>query len=183
MGSAFITINFWGFFNGMVSNLLQYDQLIDTALKGVVKKALLQIAENGLPGAHHIYLTFATQHPEVEIPEFLEVKYPKQMTIVLQYQFWNLEVSDNNFSVSLSFNDKQERLNVPFAAVTAFADPSVNFELQMQPLSPNGSSYIPNSTTDNSSTEDTHVKADIIRTDVPSETDNNVVKLDVYRKD
>lgn len=118
----------------MASDLLRYDQLVENALKGVVRKALEQIAEYGLPGAHHIYLTFATTHPGVNIPDSLMEKYPSEMTIVLQYQFWDLDINDDGFAVSLSFNDIQERLHVSFAAVTGFADPSVNFALQFQLL-------------------------------------------------
>jgi hypothetical protein len=93
---------------------------------------LAQVAEKGLTGDHHFYLTFVTNHRGVAIPEYLRQKYPQEMTIVLQHQFFGLEVCEDRFSVSLSFSSKTERLVIPLAAITTFADPSVNFALQFQ---------------------------------------------------
>jgi hypothetical protein len=87
---------------------------------------------NGLPGNHHFYITFHTRHPGVDLADYLRVQYPEEMTIVLQHQFWGLEVTQDWFEVTLSFNRVNERLHVPFAAVTAFADPSAKFGLQFQ---------------------------------------------------
>lgn len=117
----------------MTEDLLQYDRLVERALKNVVREALQHVSRHGLPGAHHLYVTFRTDHPGVSIPDELRERYPVEMTIVLQYQFWDLNVGDDGFGVTLSFNDRQQRLEVPFAAVNAFADPSVNFALQFQP--------------------------------------------------
>jgi hypothetical protein len=113
---------------------LRYDKMVEGALRGVVREALMQAAEHGLPGNHHFYLTFRTNHPGVDIPGYLAEQYPSEMTIVLQYQFYGLEVSEDMFNVTLSFNNVHERLTIPFAAITTFADPSVNFALQFQPL-------------------------------------------------
>jgi len=118
----------------MTDDPLQYDRLVERALKNVVREALLHVAQHGLPGAHHLYITFRTDHPEAVVPDELRAKYPAEMTIVLQYQFWDLIIGDDAFEVTLSFNDRQQRLVVPFAAVNAFADPSVNFALQFQPV-------------------------------------------------
>jgi hypothetical protein len=109
---------------------LQYDVMVENALRGVVRQALAQVSEGGLPGEHHFYITFRSDHPDVVIPEHLRERYPREMTIVLQYQFWDLEVGSDGFAVTLSFNNRSERLNVPFEAVIAFADPSVRFGLQ-----------------------------------------------------
>jgi hypothetical protein len=106
--------------------------MVEHALRGVVRQALRVVAERGLPGAHHLYLTFLTQHPGVVISETLRVRFPKDMTIVLQYEFWGLEVDEQSFSVTLSFNGQHERLTIPFAAVTGFADPAVKFGLQFE---------------------------------------------------
>lgn len=111
---------------------LRYDRMVESALRGVVREALTQVAEIGLPGDHHFYLTFMTNHRGVQIPEYLRQKYPQEMTIVLQHQFTNLEVCEDRFTVSLSFSSKTERLVIPLAAITTFADPSVNFALQFQ---------------------------------------------------
>jgi len=116
----------------MAEDLFRYDLMVENALRGVVRDALRRAIEHGLPGNHHFYLTFRTRAPGVEIPSYLIERYPDEMTIVLQYQYWNLEVEDRRFSVMLSFNDVRERLLVPFEALTGFADPSVQFGLQFQ---------------------------------------------------
>lgn len=116
----------------MAEDPLRYDKFVEDALRGVVRKALLQVAENGLPGDHHFYITFRTGDPAVEIPARLYAQYPEEMTIVLQHQFWGLEVEEDAFSVTLSFNSQHERLRIPFAAITAFADPAVKFGLQFE---------------------------------------------------
>lgn len=115
---------------------VSYDKLIDAALRGVVREVLRHVAEHGLSGPHHIYLTFRTGFPGVEMPEFLRSQYPDEMTIVLQHQFWGLEVAEESFAVSLSFNKAPQRLAMPFAALTRFADPGVNFGLQFQGAAP-----------------------------------------------
>ncbi|MEI6558462.1 MAG: ClpXP protease specificity-enhancing factor SspB [Rhodospirillaceae bacterium] len=118
----------------MAREQLRYDKMVEAALRGVVRTALKQVAEIGLPGNHHFYLTFRTSYRGVRIPDYLRSQYPGEMTIVLQYQFFGLEVTEELFSVTLSFNNVHERLTVPFAAITTFADPSVNFALQFQPV-------------------------------------------------
>lgn len=118
----------------MAMEHLRYDKMVEGALRGVVREALTQAATHGLPGNHHFYLTFRTNHPATSIPDYLREQYPSEMTIVLQYQYYDLEVDDEGFGVTLSFNNIRERLTVPFAAITTFADPSVNFALQFQPL-------------------------------------------------
>jgi uncharacterized protein len=114
----------------MLDDPLQYDKLVESALKGVVRTSLELVRKHGLTGGHHFYITFRTPHAQVVVPKYLREKYPDEMTIVLQYQFYNLEVDEAKFSVSLSFNNVQEHLVVPFAAITGFADPSVKFGLQ-----------------------------------------------------
>ena len=114
----------------MADNELKYDRMVEDALRSVVRRALGYAAERGLFGDHHFYITFLTGHPDVTMPDHLRSHYPKEMTIVLQHQFWGLEVGPKSFGVTLSFANEPERLTVPFAAVTAFADPSVRFGLQ-----------------------------------------------------
>ncbi len=116
----------------MEKDSLQYDKMVEAALKGVVRQALAQAAEAGLSGNHHFFLTFKTGYPGVRIPAYLEAEFPDEMTIVLQHHFWGLEAGAEAFEVTLSFNDVQERLTVPYAALTAFVDPSVKFGLQFQ---------------------------------------------------
>jgi uncharacterized protein len=113
---------------------IRYDKMVEKALRGVVTQALDHVVKSGLPNDHHFYITFMTDFPGVEMPEYLREQYPEEMTIVLQYQFYGLEASEDRFTVTLSFNNVPERLVIPTEAVTIFADPSVNFALQFQPM-------------------------------------------------
>ncbi len=112
---------------------LRYDKMVEKALRGVVRNALEEVAERGLPGEHHFYISFLTHHAGVRIPDYLRAQYKHEMTIVLQYQFFDLDITPERFSVSLSFGGVNETLVIPFAAITTFADPAVNFALQFQP--------------------------------------------------
>ncbi|MBL4905880.1 MAG: hypothetical protein JKX94_00375 [Sneathiella sp.] len=109
---------------------INYNQLVERALIDVVRKSLIHAAEFGLSGQQHFYITFWTHQPDVSIPSHLTERYKEEMTIVLQHQYWNLKIEDTFFSLELSFNHKRETLVIPFDAVTAFADPSVQFGLQ-----------------------------------------------------
>jgi len=113
---------------------IDYPRLVLEALRDVPRRALVRVAEEGMPGEHHFYISFRTSDPEVEIPAFLRDKYPEETTIILQHQFWSLAVDDNAFSVVLSFGGRRHRLYVPFAALTAFADPSAAFGLRFDTL-------------------------------------------------
>ncbi len=116
----------------MGEQVLRYDRMVEGALRGVVRQALTVAEKEGLPGGHHFYLTFETRAPNVEIPQFLLEKYPDQMTIVIQYQYENLLVSEEAFEIDLHFSGRRCRLRIPFAALTAFVDPSVKFGLQFK---------------------------------------------------
>lgn len=109
---------------------LHYEKMVQDALRGVLREALTITARQGLPGAHHFYVTFRSRHPGVQLPAHLLHRHPEEMTIVLQNQFWGLEISEDWFEVTLSFNKVGERLRVPFSAVVSFADPSAKFGLQ-----------------------------------------------------
>jgi hypothetical protein len=127
----------------MANQILKYDRMVENALRGVVREALTQVSRVGLPGSHHFYITFRTGHPGVTIPEYLRLKFPQEMTIVLQFQFWGLEVEADCFSITLSFSDVHERLTVPYEAITGFADPSVKFGLQFQANEPAATARLP----------------------------------------
>jgi hypothetical protein len=118
----------------MIDTDLRYDLMVESALRQVVFETLKMVAERGLPGSHHFYISFLTEFPGVQIPPYLREQYPKEMTIVLQYQYYGLVVSEQSFSVTLSFNNVKERLTIPLGAITTFADPSVNFALQFQTI-------------------------------------------------
>lgn len=113
-----------------MNDRFHYDALVDDALRSVVRRVLTQVAEKGLPGSHHFYISFRSTDPGVELPEYLRAKYPEEMTIVLQHQYWDLVIGEESFEVTVSFNKLQEHIKVPFAALSAFVDPSVRFGLQ-----------------------------------------------------
>jgi hypothetical protein len=108
-----------------------YDRLMDDAVRGVIARVLGEVAGRGLPGQHHFVIGFRTDHPGVEIAPALRESHPREMTIALQHQFWDLNVADDRFSVTLSFNKVPQRLVVPYAAITGFADPSVRWGIKL----------------------------------------------------
>ncbi len=115
-------------------SLIPYDEIVQEALRAVVGRVLGEIERGGseLPGNHHFYITFKTGAPGVSIPAHLRERFPDEMTIVLQNKFWDLEVREDGFTVGLSFNQIPAKLEIPFAAITAFVDPAVDFGLQFQ---------------------------------------------------
>lgn len=117
----------------MATDLIRYDLLVQDALRGVVRSVLADAAKNGLQGDHHFFITFRTTDPGLRLSDRMRERYPEEMTIILQHQFWDLGVTDHAFEVGLSFSNKPERLLVPFAAITTFHDPSVQFGLKFDP--------------------------------------------------
>ncbi|WP_265569318.1 SspB family protein [Sphingomicrobium nitratireducens] len=114
-------------------SLIPYDEIVQEALRAVVGRVLSEVAATGeLPGTHHFYITFRTKAPGVEIPKHLSERFPEEMTIVIQHRFWDLKVTDTGFSVGLSFGGVPSTLFIPFAAVTDFVDPAVEFSLKFQ---------------------------------------------------
>ncbi|MBB4640581.1 SspB family protein [Rhizorhapis suberifaciens] len=114
-------------------SLIHYDEIVQEALRAVVGRVLGEVeSQGGLPGSHHFYITFKTGAPGVSIPKHLTERFPDEMTIVLQNKFWDLKVGHQAFEVSLTFNQVAAKLIIPFAAITAFVDPAVNFALQFQ---------------------------------------------------
>lgn len=158
-------------------SLIPYDEIVQEALRAVVGRVLGQVeASNGtLPGNHHFYITFKTNAPGVDIPAELKARFPDDMTIVLQNKFWDLVVTDQGFSVGLSFNQIPAKLNVPFSAITAFVDPAVDFGLQFQAISDSEedmSGLVGNDETDR----------DLASRVTPSEDGSNVVSVDFGKK-
>jgi uncharacterized protein len=154
----------------MAQDLLGYDRLVDAALRGIAREALRRAAREGLPGSHHFYLGFRTGADGVVLPGHLAAKFPDEMTIVLQHQFWGLEVSEEAFAVTLSFQGRPERLTIPFAALTSFADPSVEFGLKFtSPAAPELAGALP-------------APAAPAETQVPARPAAEIVTLDKFRK-
>lgn len=118
----------------MSEDLINYPNMIDTAMRGMVRDILRRVQKDGLPGEHHFFISYSTRFAGVKMSDQLRAKYPNDITIVLQHQFWDFKVDENQFQVTLSFGGAPEKLVVPFAALTAFADPSIKFGLQFQAL-------------------------------------------------
>jgi uncharacterized protein len=114
-------------------SLIPYDEIVQEALRDVVGRVLHEVEKTGsLPGGHHFFITFQTRMPGVVIPKHLSERFPDEMTIVIQHRFWDLKVEDDDFSVGLSFGGIPTTLVVPFAAITEFVDPAVDFSLKFQ---------------------------------------------------
>ncbi|HEY0027130.1 MAG TPA: ClpXP protease specificity-enhancing factor SspB [Allosphingosinicella sp.] len=117
----------------MPDSLIPYDEIVQEALRAVVGRVLGEVETTGvLPGEHHFYITFKTAAVGVDIPRHLSERFPDEMTIVIQNRFWDLKVNEDGFEVGLSFNQQAAKLVIPFAAITGFVDPAVNFALQFQ---------------------------------------------------
>jgi uncharacterized protein len=116
----------------MAEDLMRYDQLAQNALRGVVRDALRKIQRTGLPGEHHFYIAFNTRYPGVGLSPRIAERYPREMTVVLQHQFWNLTITEDRFEVELSFDNIPEKLIIPFSSIKGFLDPSVQFGLQFE---------------------------------------------------
>ncbi len=114
----------------VADSLIPYDEIVQDALRGVVKRVLGKVAKEGLLGAHHFYIAFRTTHAGVSMPKHLLARFPDEMTIVVQHKYWDLSVEDDGFQIGLTFNQVPAKLYVPYAAITGFVDPAVNFALQ-----------------------------------------------------
>ena len=153
-------------------SLIPYDEIVQEALRDVVGRVLREVEKaGGLPGGHHFYITFKTRMPGVEIPKHLAQRFPDEMTIVIQHRFWDLKVQKDLFTVGLSFGGVPSTLRVPFAAVTDFVDPAVDFSLKFQA-----------SGAENDGHEE-HEEAENDAPDAPvAEDGSNVVSVDFTRK-
>ena len=156
---------------------MDYPAMIDEAMRGVVRKALQQVAADGLPGEHHFYVSFLTTFPGVRISPQLMDRFPQEMTIVVQHQFWDLRIDPDQFSLMLSFNNIPEKLIIPFAALTAFADPSIKFGLQFHTRRQSNPAAL-----FEASFEPTPLKPDNLGDDTAAENTAQVISLDAFRK-
>ncbi|MEM7075732.1 MAG: ClpXP protease specificity-enhancing factor SspB [Pseudomonadota bacterium] len=111
---------------------IDYGRLMHRAMRGLIQEVLIDVRDNGLPGAHHFFITFETNHPDVRLADWLRDRYPSEMTVVMQHWFDDLEVLENGFGVTLNFGDSPENLFVPYNAIQTFVDPSVEFGLRFE---------------------------------------------------
>ncbi len=153
----------------MSDNLLNYAQFMDRAFRSVIAEAMAHVAEHGLPGEHHFYITFRSDHPGVEMPDWLREEHPTNLSIVLQHEFYDLTVEKEFFSVQLTFRDRPASLRVPLDAVEIFADPAVQFGLRFQQE-------------ESTREEDADSAKDGARIEeLSTEDDSKVVSLDAFR--
>ncbi|GGG75683.1 hypothetical protein GCM10011415_25350 [Salipiger pallidus] len=115
-----------------MSRGIDYGNLMHRAMRGLINDVLLDVAERGLPGEHHFFITFDTQHPDVELADWLSDRYPGEMTVVVQHRFDDLDVTPDGFAVTLSFGEAPERLYIPYDSIRTFVDPSVEFGLRFE---------------------------------------------------
>lgn len=147
---------------------INYELLVENALKDVVRSALMITQETGLPGETHFFITFNTNQDDVNIPDRLKESHPDKMTIIIQHQFWDLVVDQSHFEITLSFGGQKEHLSVPFTAITEFNDPSAGFGLQFTMME------------NNDNDEDISELDDHVAEDVPAKS-ADVVSLDTFR--
>ncbi|PHS25955.1 MAG: hypothetical protein COA84_06795 [Robiginitomaculum sp.] len=151
----------------MSKDLMRYDLLAQEALRGVVRAAIVRAAEDGLPGSHHFYITFRTRYPGADVDEQLLEKYPEEITIVLEHQFWDLASLDDAFEVTLSFGGAPKYIRVPYAAVTSFHDPAVGFGLKFDMGGPEAvpATATANATTANGDTAEAPAAGEVVSLD------------------
>ncbi|WP_170330020.1 SspB family protein [Ruegeria arenilitoris] len=152
-----------------MSQDIDYGNLMHTAMRGLIKTVLTSVSDNGLPGAHHFFITFDTRQDGVELADWLRERYPEEMTIVMQHWFENLEVGDDGFAITLNFGDAPEPLYIPYASIKTFVDPSVEFGLRFE--SPEDEEEI-----------EPIVEESIEVEEEPNHQDAEVVSLDSFRK-
>ena len=147
---------------------IDYGNLMHRAMRGLIQSVLTEVATEGLPGAHHFFITFDTTHPDVQIADWLKERYPTEMTVVIQHWFENLSVTDEGFSVTLNFGNNPEPMVIPFDALRTFVDPSVEFGLRFETQEQD----------EDEDDEDIEVEAE----DEPVRQDAEIVSLDQFRK-
>ena len=150
---------------------IDYGNLMHRAMRGLIQDVLRQVAETGLPGEHHFFITFDTRHPEAQLADWLRARYPEEMTVVMQHWFDGLTVEDEGFAVTLNFGDTPESLYIPFDAIRTFVDPSVEFGLRFETHDED----------DDEDEDDDPGDIEVAGDDVPRK-DAEVVSLDSFRK-
>ena len=162
-----------------MSRIIDYGNLMHEAMRGLIRKVLLDVHEKGLPGDHHFFITFDTSHPDAELADWLFDRYPGEMTVVMQHWYDNLEVTEEGFSVTLNFGDAPEPLYIPYDAIKTFVDPSVEFGLRFETQGE-----------DDEDEADAHLPAKApmqpqlsdVEEEDPSPKDAEIVSLDNFRK-
>lgn len=162
-----------------MSRDIEYGNLMHEAMRGLIRKVLLDVAERGLPGNHHFFITFDTTHPDAELADWLSDRYPGEMTVVMQHWYDNLEITDEGFSVTLNFGDAPEPLYIPYDAIRTFVDPSVEFGLRFEEQDADQDVLV--KTTDKDADLD-HVHEHELEVEEEPVKDAQIVSLDSFRK-
>lgn len=160
-----------------MSRSIEYGSLMHEAMRGLIRKVLDDVAKNGLPGAHHFFITFDTFHPDVELADWLADRYPGEMTVVMQHWYDKLEVTDEGFSVTLNFGDSPEPLYIPYDAIKTFVDPSVEFGLRFEQQEDDEAEVVEAPITETPRTASPEPE-----TEAPEPQQGEVVSLDSFRK-
>jgi hypothetical protein len=158
---------------------IDYGKLMHEAMRGLIQTVLEDVRDNGLPGAHHFFITFETTHPEAQLADWLKERYPSEMTVVMQHWFDDLEVTRDGFSVTLNFGDAPEHLYIPFDAVQTFVDPSVEFGLRFESVEEgeDDEEFAPEHA---DAPQDAPMQENA--EDAPAQKEADVVSLDQFRK-
>ncbi|HEY6919350.1 MAG TPA: ClpXP protease specificity-enhancing factor SspB [Tabrizicola sp.] len=147
---------------------IDYGNLMHRAMRGLIQSVLTEVAEHGLPGAHHFFITFDTTHPDVQMADWLKERYPTEMTVVIQHWYENLSVTDEGFSITLNFGNNPEPMVIPFDALRTFVDPSVEFGLRFE--------------TQEQDEDEDEDDVEIEVEEEPVRQDAEIVSLDQFRK-
>jgi hypothetical protein len=161
-----------------MSDSIDYGRLMHRAMRSLIQQVLTEVAQGGLPGEHHFFITFDTGHPDVDIADWLRDRYPEEMTVVIQHWFDNLVVTDEGFSVTLNFGDSPEPLHIPYDAISTFVDPSVEFGLRFETSSDEEEDD--DDADPSEEAEEAPLAEDVEHDDTPR--DAEIVSLDSFRK-
>ncbi len=166
-----------------MSDTIEYGSLMHEAMRGLIRKVLDQVAADGLPGAHHFFITFDTSHPDAELADWLSDRYPTEMTVVMQHWYDKLDVTDDGFAVTLNFGDQPEPLYIPYDAIKTFVDPSVEFGLRFEAQEEEGESDSPVTKLDPVPEQSSPAPKAESEDDADApQKDADVVSLDSFRK-
>lgn len=164
-----------------MSRDIDYGNLMHEAMRGLIRKVLLDVAERGLPGNHHFFITFDTTHPDAELADWLSDRYPGEMTVVMQHWYDKLEITEDGFSITLNFGDAPEPLYIPYDAIRTFVDPSVEFGLRFEEQDSDEAEVSEKKATDEGS-ELGHVHEHELEVEEEPAKEAQIVSLDSFRK-
>ncbi|MFK7876677.1 MAG: SspB family protein [Paracoccaceae bacterium] len=165
-----------------MTNTIEYGNLMHDAMRGLIRQVLIGVSNNGLPAAHHFFITFDTSHPDAELADWLSDRYPTEMTVVMQHWYDGLEVGEDGFAVTLNFGDQPEPLYIPYHAIKTFVDPSVEFGLRFEPQETEDATTVAVVDTAVTPDEPTQEPESIEVPESDEKPEADIVSLDSFRK-